>query len=409
MGFVRFVALRYLTGRRGGAGFLTFAKALAIGGVAVGTAGLLIALAVSHGFKDSIRGKVLSYGPHLSVTGMLETPIYRADTLVTWLKALPEVDEAQAVLYGQVMLQHGDRVEGTFLKGVPAETGDLTGIRSYVSAGRYSVLPDSLGRPTVVLGAALARKLGVEPGDLVTAFAITGLPSADNLPQVRRFVVAGLYRTGVDPLDDVFVLMADTEAGGLLNLDAPASHQVDVRLRDLALLPEFEPRLEAALSFPYITESVYLRYSNLLAWVDLQEQIIPMIIGVMVVVAAFNLIGTILMMVLERVRDIGILKTMGATNRQIRGIFLLDGLLVGTLGIGIGVGTALVFSWAQATFGLIPLDPASYYMETAPVAPQTADYIWVSGLALGLSVLAAWLPARAAARIRPLETIQFGR
>lgn len=408
MKLTAFIALRYFTGKRKGASFLSFAKIISVAGVAVGSAGLLIALSIVHGFKSTIQEKIIGFGAHISITTMVDEPIFRADSLVTYLSNEPLIETVQPVLMGQVMIQHKQSVEGTFIKGVP-ESGDVTDLRNYIRSGSYSLSTGSDGIPSLVIGAELARNLGAEAGDVLTVYTVNGLPSSGNLPDIRRFRVGGVYETGIDRFDDVFVLGSLDVVRQVVGIEFPAAHSIDIRVKDVSQIRTLESKLDTVVPFPYLVETVYLRYANIFAWIRLQEQTVPLVIGVMILIAAFNLIGTVLMMVLERVRDIGILKTMGATQVQIRRIFLAEGMIVGIVGLAIGITLAAVFSWAQGTYGIIPLDQENYYMSTAPVEPNVIDYIWVSGVTMLLCMAASWLPSNVAAKINPLNVIQFGR
>lgn len=408
MKLTAFIAVRYFTGKRKGASFLSFAKIISVTGVAVGSAGLLIALSIVHGFKSTIEEKIIGFGSHISITTMVDEPIYRADSLVTYLSQQPLIELVQPVVMGQVMIQHKQSVEGTFLKGVP-ESGDVTDLRTYISSGSYTLATGDDGIPSLVIGARLAKNLGAEAGDMITVYSVNGLPSSGNLPDIRRFRVGGIYQTGIDRFDDVFVLGSLDVVRQLVGVEYPAAHSIDIRLKDVSQIRTLEAALDTVVPFPYLVETVYLRYANIFAWIRLQEQTVPLVIGVMILIAAFNLIGTVLMMVLERVRDIGILKTMGATQVQIRRIFLAEGMIVGVVGLVIGISIAMLFSWVQGTYGIIPLDQENYYMSKAPVEPKMIDYIWVSGVTMLLCMAASWLPSNVAARINPLNVIQFGR
>ena len=162
------------------------------------------------------------------------------------------------------------------------------------------------------------------------------------------------------------------------------------------------------INFPYYSETIENRYGNLFAWVELQENIIPLVIGVMILVAAFNLIGAILMMVLERTQDIGVLRTLGATQQQIQRIFLVEGLWVAILGLIIGMGISLAFIFVQSEFELIRLSEENYYMSVAPVSPHLLDFLVVPLVTIALCTLASWIPARIGARFDPLYAIKLG-
>jgi lipoprotein-releasing system permease protein len=407
MRFEWFVASKYFKNNRKDSSFLSFIKIMAILGVAIGSAGLLISLSVVHGFKSVIEEKILGFGTHISVETFASMPIYRADTLVTWLQQIPDVEAIQPVVYGQGMIQVGNSVEGSFIKGVPGES-DLSDLNSYITEGVYQITPlDSLSPPGLVMGARLARNLDASIGDPVFLYSIKGIPSSSNLPEIQKFVLTGIYQTGIDQFDDVLVVIPIESARTLFNMDAPAASQVDIRVSNIDNIRVVDAHLKEFIDFPYVNISLYTRYNNIFAWVNLQEQTIPIVIAVMVIVAAFNLIGTILMMVLERVRDIGTLKMLGGQNNQIRNIFIIEGLMVGVIGLIIGIGIAIAFNWLQSTYGLIPLSEENYYMSTAPVEPHFIDFVLVSSVTLTLCFLAAWIPARVASRLNPIDVSKF--
>lgn len=404
MNLVWFIAKRYFTGSRSGAGFLSFVKVMAVTGVAVGSASLLISLSIVHGFRSTIQDKVIGFGSHVRITSMVGAPLYRADTLAVRLSEWHEIERVQPVVEGQLIVQVGDRIEGSFLRGV-GDGQDVTDIPNLIRHGRYDLAVQDDGLPGMVIGSRLARTLGAEAGMAVTVFSVSG----GDLPEVRRFRLAGIYETGIDRFDDALAIVHIDQARSLVGLEAPASHTVEIRLKDVAGIRALESKLDAWVGFPYLVETIYLRYANLFAWIRLQEQTVPLVIGVMIIIAAFNLIGTILMMVLERTRDIGILKAMGTTDRQVRRIFLAEGLIVGVVGLAIGIGLASLFSWLQATYGIIPLNEENYYMSTAPVQPHLSDFLWVGSVCLVLCMGASWFPARVASKIDPLQVIHFGR
>ncbi|MFO8029395.1 MAG: ABC transporter permease [Cyclonatronaceae bacterium] len=408
MNFRWFLAYRYFRGRTSGNSFLSFIKIMAVAGVAIGSAGLLISLSIVHGFKSVIQEKILGYGTHISVMTFNDDPLYRSDTLTVYLDTLPGVDAAQPVIYSQGMVQTRDFVEGSFVKGVDTD-GDLSNIRQYIREGRYDLGKDDNGLPGAVIGARLARNLNASPGSVLTVYAIRGMPSPLNLPQIRQFHVSGIYHTGIDQFDDVLVLVDRQYARELFEVPEPRATQVELRVADIGDIQQVQLMLDDRLPFPYYTESIYQRYRNIFAWINLQEQTIPFVIAVMIIVAAFNLIGTVLIMVLERTRDIGILKTMGANDKSVRSIFLIEGLIVGAAGLLIGVFLSLAFYVIQDTWQIIPLPEESYYMSSAPVQPRWYDFFVVGTVTLLLCALASWLPARVAARLNPLSIISYGR
>jgi len=361
-----------------------------------------------HGFKSTIDNKVLGFAPHVTVSTFGQEPIYRTDTLLTDINKFPEIDQAQAIVTGQAMIQSPQKVTGTFLKGVEP-SGDVTDLKQYIAKGRYDLGTDSTGLPGIIIGNKLAQTLQAGIGDKITSYTVDGVPSPLDSPEIKQFRLTGIYQTGIDRFDDVLALVDRKYAKELFNFPGLFSSAVEIRLKDNQQIESFKNKLSAEMALPYYTESIYERYYGIFQWVELQEETIPFVISVMIIVAAFNLIGTILMMVLERTRDIGILKTIGTIDKKIRSIFLLEGIFVGGVGLAIGIGISLLFNWLQESYHLIPLSQENYYMSYAPVEPHGLDFIIVIVATILLCALASWLPARIASKTDPLKVIAYGR
>ncbi len=381
---------------------------MAIAGVAIGAGGLLIALSIVHGFKSTINEKIVGFAPHVTVHSYTGDPIFRADTLQAHISRLPGVDRVQPVAMGQVMIQASRDVSGTLIKGVP-EAGDVTNLRTYISRGDYDLAVQESGLHGIIIGSSLARTIGADIGDRVTVYAIDGLPTPFNTPEIRQYTLTGIYQTGIARFDDNFALANIQTVRTLFGLGSNHANSIEINVTNTNQIEETYSVIREETQFPFVAESIFQRYRNIFAWVDLQEETIPLVIGVMIIVAAFNLIGTVLMMVLERIKDIGILKTIGAKSKEIRQIFLLEGLLVAITGLIIGIGISLMFYWLQVTYEIIPLSEENYYMSTAPVEPHLLDFFIVAAVTILLCALASWLPARIAAKTDPVKVLTFGK
>lgn len=381
---------------------------MSITGVAIGSAGLLIALSIVHGFKSTINDKVLGFAPHFTITQYLDPFVERSDTLLTYLDQFPEIEQKQAVIEGQVMIQTRDEVTGTILKGVERE-GGVSDLKEYVRTGVYDLGTQSNGMPGLVLGSKLASQLQAEVGDIITVYTIEGIPSLLNSPNIKQFVLTGLYETGIDQFDDVFAISEKSHVRELFEMNEQEANGIEIQLVDASQVKAFQTVLDDRIPFPYFNTSIYDKFGNIFAWVELQENLIPLVISVMIIVAAFNLIGTVLMMILERTRDIGILKTMGTKSGTVRKVFLLEGLIVAAIGLSIGIGISLLFAFLQSEFQIIPLSEENYYMSYAPVEPHLLDFIIVALVTFVLCGLASWIPARIAAKTDPLKVISYGR
>ena len=408
MKFESYLALRYFRGTRKGAKFLSFIKMMAITGVAIGSAGLLIALSIVHGFKTTINGKVLGFAPHVTITTFSEQPIYRADTMMVFLDRFEEIESKQIISQGRVMIQTKDGVTGTMLKGVDS-SGDISLLKDYISQGAFDLSSKENDFPGIVLGSKLAQQIRAEVGSTITVYTADGIPSVTNSPEIQQYRLTGIFQTGIDLFDDVYAVASRESTLGLFGLSPIEGHAIELKLKDPNGVEAFDAMIDEYLPFPYYEDTIQSKYGNIFAWVELQESMIPLVISVMIIVAAFNLIGTVLMMVLERTRDIGILKTIGSKSSIIRKVFLLEGIMVGTIGLVIGILISLLFAWLQLEYQMIPLSEENYYMSHAPVEPHFFDFVIVTVVTITLCALASWLPARIAAKTDPLKVISYGR
>lgn len=410
--FEWFVALRYLRGahgRAGGTRFLRFVTYVAVGGVAVGVATLLMSLMVVRGFSHEIQEKIVGFGSHVQVEHFLEQPIGRADTLLPRLASVAGVEQVTPVVAGFTLLRSGADMEGAVIQGLPP--GASTFLVDRMIAGEFTFARVDGGPAGIVVGEDLAAALGLDVGDTALGMAMreADLTAAPGLPRPRvvNFVVRGIFDTGLADFDRTFAYTDIDEARRLLGLAGDQVTRFEITLPRIEDSPAVARAINQAFDVPIFARSIYQVQANLFAWVNLQQSIVPFIIGVIVLVAAFNIIGLLLMVMLEKTREIGILRSMGAAASSIRRLFVSFGFLVGCAGTAIGLGLALALGLLQQRYGIIPLPEEAYYIDTAPVQLYAPDFLIVTAVALVLCTLAAYLPARIAARIEPVRTIRF--
>ncbi len=411
--FERFVALRYLRGaegRTGGGRFLRFVTVVAVGGVAVGVAALLLSLMIVRGFSREIESKIVGFGGHVRVENYLDAPLGGSDTLAARLAAFEGVEEVVPVASGFVLLRTGGAaggIEGVVVNGVPE--GSQPFLQERIETGTFALTPDAEGRAGVVVGAPLAARLGLRVGDRVVGLAMRDYAGGAAMarPRVVGLRVAGVYETGLADFDETFAYTDLGAARRLLGLDGDEVSRYDLTLADIRQAEPTALAVGDELGLPVLARSIYRVQANLFAWVNLQQSIIPLVIGVIVLVAAFNIVGTLLMLILEKTREIGVLRAMGAGAGGVRRLFVRLGFLVGLVGTGLGLGLALGLGLLQQRFGIIPLPQEAYYIDTAPVELAPLDFVLVAAVALALCTLAAYVPARVAARIEPVRTIRF--
>lgn len=410
LSFERFVAARYLKGAQGresGRRFLRFVTYVAIGGVAVGVAALLLALSIVRGFSREIEAKIVGFGAHVQVESFQDAPLDRAGRLAGDLAALPGVvDVAPVVTEFALLRRSATDIEGVAVWGTddaPAYLAD------HLVDGAFDFAADDEGRPGVVLGAGLAGLLDVDVGDLVTAFSMrnAGAAGAARRPRVKQFRVRGLYETDLANFDELYAFTSLAAARTLLDYRPDEVTRFDLTLADVEQADTVARTIEENFGFPILARTIYDVFRSLFAWVNLQESIIPLVISVIVIVAAFNIIGALLMLILEKTREMGILVSMGASARTLRRLFLGMGLLIGFFGVVIGEAAALALALAQQRYEIIPLPADAYYMTTAPVELNLLDFVWVGVATMLLCALAAYVPARVASRVEPVRAIRF--
>lgn len=409
------MALRYLRSARGreeGRRFIRFITYVAIGGVALGVAALLLALSIVRGFSNEIEAKIVGFGAHIQVESYQDQPLDRADTLISRLASFPGIESVSPIVQEFALLRRSKTaIDGVAIWGTDTPPRYLS---ESLVAGTFDFSVDSLGRPGVVIGTRLAQTLGTDVGETVTAFSMrtdergrAAIGSSLTAPRVKQFYVAGIYETSLSNFDELYAFTSLGASRDLLSYAAQSVTRIDLTLENVDTARETARTIEDELGFPIMARSIYEVYSGLFAWVNLQEGIIPIVISVIVVVAAFNIVGTLLMMILEKTREIGVLESMGASRRMLRRLFLWLGMLVGAAGTVIGQVIALVFAVLQKRYAIIPLPEEAYYMKTAPIELNPLDFVIVGIITLVLCTLAAYIPARVAARVEPIRAIHF--
>lgn len=385
---------------------LSFVSTIAITGVCLGTAALIIALSILDGFEREIKEKVISFTSHIHVTGYSNKPLDDPDRSVALLREkIPGIASVVPYAAREGMIRYRGNVEGLYLKGIDLRYDDGR-LRGRITEGRYLDTAWS-GAPPIVLGRSLALKLGVSPGEDVFIFALTTDGSASHTPRGKKFSVAGIFESGMSEYDDVFAYTVGPAAADLFGLDRQVTGY-DVMVRDAAAIDGITARIEEELGYPHAARSVFSVYRNLFSWAELQKKLSPVLLSLIVVVASVNIIGTMLMFVLEKSREIGVLRSVGASQRFVRRIFHYQGILIAVTGVVLGNLLGLGLCLVQLEFRVMSLPADIYYMDTVPIHLDPVNFVTVSMATVLLSWMTTYLPARAAGRIDPVRIFRFG-
>ena len=406
MPFELHVALRYLLARRKQA-FISVISLISTLGVAVGVTALIIALALMTGLQGELRDRILGAGAHVYVwkTDGLGLD-YRAE--VARLRRLDGVVGAAPAIMGKALLrtERGDAF--VTLKGIdPALETEVTDLGRSMTAGRVADIEPASGQdvPGVLVGVDLARDLGLAVGDSVTVLTPEGtLSPMGMMPRARRLRVGGIFRLGLYEFDAASGFVSLPTAERLLNT---APNLIELRVADFYAAPVIAERIAATLGPGYTTQDWADMNRSLFSALWLEKMAISITIGLIVIVAALNIIASLVLLVMEKSKDIAILKTMGATGRSVTVVFMLQGLLIGIAGTVAGTALGLGLCYVADTYKLIQIPADVYQISHVPFVVEPWDLAVVVAAAVTICFLATIYPSRQAARLDPVQALRF--
>ena len=406
MAFELFVALRYLFARRKQA-FISLISLISTIGVAVGVAALIIALALMTGLQGELRDRILGSTAHVYVwkTGGIED--YQVE--VAKLRAVEGVVGAGPAILGKALIST-DRADAFIsLKGVdPALEASVTDIQKAMQRGSIAALApaseDEL--PGILLGRNLAEQLGVGTGDMATLLTPQGtLSPMGMIPRTRRVRVAGVYALGLYEFDAAYGFVSLEFAQRLLGKAAP--DLIELRVADINAAPRISERVVSELGREYVSQDWADMNQALFSALWLEKMAISITIGLIVMVAALNIVASLILLVMEKSRDIAILKTMGTSSGRIMTIFMLQGLVIGVAGTTVGATCGLALCWVFDRYRLIQIPMDVYQVSYVPFVVQPFDFAIVIVSAVLICFLATIYPSRQASRLDPVQALRF--
>ena len=403
------IASRYLRTRRH-SGFITLLTGISIAGVALGVTALLTVLAVMNGFENEIQNRIAGTDAHVVLLGDTAAGVTDAARLVERLRHQPGVAGVAPFTYAKAMAIREGLSEGLVVKGI-----DLRAERGVTTVGANITPPlDSIarvtpqGEPGIVLGSELAARLDARVGDRVVLASLAGATQSalGVVPRLRAFRLVGIFTSGLYTYDSSFGFTSIVASQQFFELGSAVTG-IEVRLVDRFDAPAAGRRLLAALGVPGLRANNWIELNrNLFTWMKLEKAVMFVILALIVLVAAFNIVSTLFMVVLEKRRDIGVLKSLGAPRAVVLQVFLLEGLLIGGLGTGLGgvLGAGLIAALRRYPFVRLPGDV--YFIERLPVRPEAGDFAAVILAALVLCLAAALYPAYRASQLDPVDAIR---
>jgi lipoprotein-releasing system permease protein len=407
MGYNLFLARRFLKSRKESS-FISFITFISIAGTAIGVAALIIAVSVLNGFEKEITEKAVSLSSHIQITSFKPEGINDYTKVISSVRN-PEynfgVTATHPYVQREAVIKFKDKTEGIIVKGVRSSDSIFSRQRTIISGtGNLGQIDSSLS--WIVIGNKLAKKLGISVDDKIFIIATVGIPSPTNTPNIKGFKVAGIYESGLKEFDDVLLYVDMKDAQKLFNMGNYVTG-VELFLNDINRIKDVTNQLKIKVDYPNNNaKSVYQSYKGLFTWVELQKKPIPIVLGLIIAVAAINIIGFLLMLVLEKTETIGILKSLGATNGDITKIFFYQGMFISVIGIIIGNLLGFGLCLIQLKYDIIKI-PELYYMTHVPLVIDWNIGITITLIALALSIFVTVIPSYLASRLNPVTSLRF--
>ena len=404
MNYKYHIAKRYLFSKKDSK-FISFITYISILGVMLGVATLIIATSILGGFEKEIRDKVSGLVSHIQIHSFKPEGVRDFKNVIKTIKdSIPETTGITAYAQSEAVIRFKENVEGIMLKGIIPET-DLSSTRSNIRKGEYNLQPIDTIFSRLIIGDKLAEKLNIQVGSKVIVFGLQGIPSPLNTPKIKQFIISGIYETGLRDYDDILIYTDLRTSQKLFNFDDNVSG-IEMNVQDISKVEETVSKIKRILGYPFYPRSLFKLYKGLFTWVELQKAPIPIVLGLIIIVATFNIVGTLLMLVLEKTQSVGILKSLGASRKDIMQIFIIDGLIIGIIGIIFGNALGLGISLLEQKYKFFAL-PEFYYMKSVPILIVPENLIVISAITIVLVFFATLIPAYLASKFDPVKSLRF--
>ena len=397
------VALRYLLAKRKQA-FISVISFISTLGVTVGVMALVIALALMTGLQQELRDRIVGSNPHIYVWNTRGIDDYRTEA--DKLRKVPHVLGAAPAILGQGLLSAGE-TQPAQIKGIdPLLEQQVTNLKGAVTSGSLEALNTPEGElPGILLGKDLAVKLGVTTGDSVSLTMGVTLTPAGLLPRTRRLHVVGLFSLGLFEFDSTYGFLSLDVAKRLLGKDKV--DLIQLRVDDIYAAPRIAQSIPTLLGTEYVTQDWADMNKSLFSALGLEKMAISLTIGLIVMVAALNIVASLILLVMEKHRDIAILKTMGASAKSVTTIFMMQGLIIGIVGTTVGASAGYVVSIVLTRYKLIRVPADVYQMSYVPFRVLPLDFALVVGAAILVCFIATIYPSRQAAKLDPVQALRY--
>ncbi|MCA9732173.1 MAG: lipoprotein-releasing ABC transporter permease subunit [Deferribacteres bacterium] len=414
MSYELFIAKRYLRSKRK-TGFISLITYISIIGVMIGVAALVIVLSVANGFESEVRSRIIGFDAHVRVRTFHDRGI-ESEVLPDMLKKLDDMAHVTGVapcIFEKGLIVSAKSKQGVFIKGIdPEREPKVTTLIDNIVYGSLNLdtlhVEKGKAYPGIIIGRWLGDRLAVNLGDRVQVLTAAGVETGGmgSMPRFRTFRVAGFFETGLYEYDDNYAFVSIAEAQRLAERRGNVSW-IQLKLTDMTLAEDVARVIEKQFGYPYTTDTWFEMHQNLFAWMELEKKFFFLILSLIIMVAAFNIVSTLIMVVLEKRKDIGVLKSMGAHSRHIMNIFVYEGLVAGSIGtvLGLILGYAVCFLQLKTKFIALPGDV--YIINAIPIEFHWLDGVAITVASLLISYVATLYPSYKASKLDPVEAIRY--
>ncbi len=405
MKFEFFIAKRYLTAKRKQAfiSVITFISAL---GISIGVMALIIAIALITGFHNDVQDKILGSTAHLMVSDLTGEGIENYPDLIKEIEAIQGVVMASPVIYDKVLIKGPYKSDGALLRGIDFDSERQSS--SWLDEMEQGQIPDSAApRLGIVLGRELAYNIGAGVGDSVSVFtSASRLSPMGLMPKMSKFEVTGIFKTGLYEFDSTSALICLKAAQKMFSLDNKVN-MIQVRISEIFKAPAMKEEVESIRPGEVYGTTWMELNESLFSALKLEKKLMFLTITLIVIVAALNIIATLILMVMEKTRDIGVLKAMGAQAQSIKKVFFLQGAFIGVIGTAVGTFLGLVWCWLANTFELIKVPSDIYEIAFVPFRIKFYDLLLIILVTLLISFLSTIFPAHRASKVDPVKALKY--